>query len=435
MHTRESNPVSKFAKKYFDASLDLRVQAFHLLAFAGIAVSAGSALFMAATDGGLWHVALNLLAAGFAYSILRMAKHTGRYRLFRPLTVIAVFIVLFPLLYFTGNGYGGNMPMFFVLAIVFTALMLEGWARAILISAEFLLYTVCYLVEYRFTGPLAAFATEYDHMLSILVGLVSVGIMLFAVVTLYMRIYNNQQKQLEKANHALEELNRMKTEFLQDMSHEMQNPLTTITRCIGHAGSRLELPDGLGAARDVLNIAEDEALRLGRMVASMVNLAAMSGSAEGREKINFAEILSNCAEMFRLQLNNRGNALHVDIDPGLPPVYGIADSLKQVPINLLANAARHTGNGAVTLEASLESGFITVVVRDTGEGIPPELLPRVFERGVSSNKSPGYGLSICRTIVEAHGGEIQIESEQGKGTAVTFTIPAYGGQSEARRHE
>jgi len=201
----KNNLIFKFAKKYFDPSLDLRVQAFHLLAFAGIAVSAGSALFMAATDGGLWHVALNLLAAGFAYSILRIAKRTGRYRLFRPLAVIAVFIVLFPLLYFTGNGYGGNMPMFFVLAIVFTALMLEGWARAVLISAEFLLYTVCYLVEYRFTGPLAAFATEYDHMLSILVGLVSVGIMLFAVVTLYMRIYNNQQKQLEKANHALED--------------------------------------------------------------------------------------------------------------------------------------------------------------------------------------------------------------------------------------
>ena len=432
---QKNNLISKFIKTYFDAGLDLRVQAFHLLAFAGIAASAGSALFLAATRGGILHIALNLLASVFAFAILQITKRTGRYRLCFLLTVIAVFIVLFPFLYFTGNGYGGNMPMFFVLAIIFTALMLEGKARAVLIPGEFILYAACCLIEYRFTGSLAAYTTDFDRMVSTLAGLVSVGLLLVTVVALYIRIYDNRQKQLEKANRALEGLNHMKTEFLQDMSHEMQNPLTTVIRGIEFADSRLEKPDGGQAAHDALNIAQEEAMRLGRMVASMVKLAAMSGSAESREKIDFSEMLHNCAELFRLQLDNRENTLQVAIDPDLPDVYGVADRLKEVPINLLANAAKHTRNGTVTLEASYDSGFITVTIRDTGEGIPPELLPHVFERGVSSSKSPGYGLSICRTIVEAHGGEIEIESKEGRGTAATFTIPVYGGQSEVRKYE
>jgi signal transduction histidine kinase len=245
-------------------------------------------------------------------------------------------------------------------------------------------------------------------------------------------MYNVRNKELEKANHALEGISRMKTEFLQDMSHEMQNPLTTITRCIGHADSRLDKPDGKEAAQKVLKTAEDEALRLGRMVRSMVNLASMSGSAENREKIDFAKMLENCAEAIRYNIDSGGNKVRVDIEPGLPPVYGLADHLKQAAINLLVNAAKHTRNGEVTLTASHDNGFITVVVRDTGEGISPELLPRVFERGVSGQESSGYGLSICKTVIEAHGGTIDVESDFGKGTAVTFTIPVYGGQSESR---
>jgi signal transduction histidine kinase len=91
-----------------------------------------------------------------------------------------------------------------------------------------------------------------------------------------------------------------------------------------------------------------------------------------------------------------------------------------------------TQNGEILLEASFKNNYITVHVSDTGEGVPPEFLSRVFERGVSGKGGKGYGLAICKTIVEAHGGEIKIKSEQGKGTAVTFTIPVYGGQSEGR---
>ena len=171
------------------------------------------------------------------------------------------------------------------------------------------------------------------------------------------------------------------------------------------------------------------------MINGMVEMATMSGNAANRERADFAELLLNCYEAFRLQMERKNTMLRVNIPPGLPFVYAEAEQLMRVPVNLLSNAVNATQNGEIILEASAENNYITVNIGDNGEGISPEFLPHVFERGVSGKGGKGYGLSICKTIVEAHGGEISIESEPGGGTVVTFSIPVYGGQNEARNNE
>jgi signal transduction histidine kinase len=95
--------------------------------------------------------------------------------------------------------------------------------------------------------------------------------------------------------------------------------------------------------------------------------------------------------------------------------------------NILQNAGAHTKNGTVAISAKKQGNIITVEVRDTGEGILPELLPHVFERGVSTGGT-GVGLYLCKTVVESHGGKIWIESEPGSGTSVYYTLPVYEGQ-------
>jgi signal transduction histidine kinase len=108
-------------------------------------------------------------------------------------------------------------------------------------------------------------------------------------------------------------------------------------------------------------------------------------------------------------------------------IFGSADLLTQVLTNLLQNAGAHTENGTVTVRAKRDGGEITVTVKDTGTGIPPALLPRVFERGVSTGGT-GFGLYLCKTVVESHGGMVWIESNPGEGTAVYYTLPVYEGQ-------
>jgi signal transduction histidine kinase len=124
------------------------------------------------------------------------------------------------------------------------------------------------------------------------------------------------------------------------------------------------------------------------------------------------------------------NRLQIEIAKNLPHVYGQAEQIARVPQNLLENAADATKNGTISLNAFANGEYITVQISDTGEGISPEIFSRVFERGISGKGSKGYGLYMCKTIVEAHGGTIEIASAEGRGTAVTFTIPLYGGQSE-----
>jgi signal transduction histidine kinase len=92
----------------------------------------------------------------------------------------------------------------------------------------------------------------------------------------------------------------------------------------------------------------------------------------------------------------------------------------------LRNADKHTENGAVTIRAESSGGDITVTVSDTGAGIEPDLLPRIFERGVyGEGGESGFGLAICRDIITAYGGKIWIDSEPGKGTAAAFSLPRY----------
>jgi signal transduction histidine kinase len=102
--------------------------------------------------------------------------------------------------------------------------------------------------------------------------------------------------------------------------------------------------------------------------------------------------------------------------------------LLQVIYNIMGNASKHTQNGEITVSLNRAAGGLEAAIRDTGEGIAPEILPHVWERGVTSNGT-GYGLSICKAFVEdIHGGRIRIESEPGKGTAVIFTLPLHSGE-------
>ena len=235
-------------------------------------------------------------------------------------------------------------------------------------------------------------------------------------------------------NELLDKLNRTKTEFLQDMSHEMKAPLTVIATGIDFADREIHKESaGLERAAAALDNIREETQRLGRMVGGMVNLASMSEISENRKRIDFAALLRNSAETFRPALEQRNNRLSVEIAPGLPDVFVEHDQFARVMTNLLSNAADHTRDGQLILSADFDSAFITVRLSDTGDGIERPLLPKVFGRGVSGRGGTGYGLYICKTVVEAHGGTINIESEAGRGTAVTFTVPVYGGQEAGHR--
>ena len=115
----------------------------------------------------------------------------------------------------------------------------------------------------------------------------------------------------------------------------------------------------------------------------------------------------------------------MQIEKDCPYILANPDMLIQILFNLANNANRHTENDTVAIIICTKGDMVQFQVQDKGAGIPAHILDKIFERGVSGDGSTGLGLVICKEAVEIHGGTIEIESEQGRGATVTFTLPIY----------
>jgi len=255
---------------------------------------------------------------------------------------------------------------------------------------------------------------------------------------------NERQRSLEKENASLEALAQIKTAFLQDIKHEARNPLLAISLGVDYVKEYFEPKGNAEEAEKVLATVQNEALRLGRMINGMVELATTEGGETARQKVNFAEVIKSFAGSSKLLLDKNQNSLKIQIPDDSLFVYGESEQLGRVINNLIDNANDSAKGGTISIETSTESNYIIVRIRDNGSGIDSKLIPHVFERGISSKGSDGYGLSMCKTIVEAHGGNIRIASGNHQadagsenvitipkaidGTEVIFTIPIYSGQ-------
>lgn len=422
------NLLTRFRHTYLDPALDLRVRLFNVLAAGGTIISFLMGIFSAINNSGAFIVAVNLAAGVLSFGLLTYSRRSGRYQTCYTITIAVIFIGLFPVLFFGSGGYHSGMSAFFVFAVVFTVFMLEGKKAIFFSVAELALYIAICVIAYLYPDTVRPFETERELLTDIIIAFTVVSAVLGVCMFLHFRLYNEQQRKLDEQNDLLTKANSAKTEFLANASHEMRTPLTVISVNVQTVMGILEDMDGAlqdPDAEKLLQNAQGEIMCLARMVGGMLTLASMSENTDKRA-IDFSSLLQSGAEMLRLNLQKRGNALEMQIEPGLR-VFGSADLLAQAVSNLLQNAGRHTENGLILLTTAISGGTITVAVRDSGTGIAAELLPRVFQRGVSDGGT-GFGLYLCKTVVESHGGRIWIESEPGKGTAAFFTVPIYEGQ-------
>ena len=226
----------------------------------------------------------------------------------------------------------------------------------------------------------------------------------------------------------LEETERLRTEFLGLVSHELRSPLTSIK---GSADTLLEEWDALdpAEAREFFRLIAEQAGHMRGLIADLLDAGRMdSGTLSvSPEPTAVADLVERARSTFLTGEAPRGVA--VDLADGLPLVMADRRRIVQVLNNLLANAARHTAAGSVIRVAAAADGQeVAVSVADDGDGVPAEALPQLFRKhagGGSGTASHGLGLAISKGLVEAHGGRIRAESEgPGQGTTVTFTLPA-----------
>ena len=242
-------------------------------------------------------------------------------------------------------------------------------------------------------------------------------------------VAQKRERELLADNEILDRLNRMKNEFFQNMSHNLKTPLTVISTDIANVTSQFKYEIDEEDCLESLGNAQAEIMRMARMIDGAMKHAAMQETQHDMEPLDMAALLRDGAETYRALLERHGNALTLAVPDKLPRILGNADTLLHVLSNLLSNANRYTRNGEISIRAETENHTVSVTVQDNGEGVKPELLPDIWERGVSDGGT-GLGLPICKSAIEDHNGEITIKSEPGRGTAITFTLPIIGEETD-----
>ncbi|MGH9871355.1 MAG: ATP-binding protein [Pyrinomonadaceae bacterium] len=235
---------------------------------------------------------------------------------------------------------------------------------------------------------------------------------------------------LEDITH-LREIDRLKSEFIATASHELRTPLTSV-----QMGVHLLLEGAVGELTEkqteVLAACRQDCERLDKLMRDLLDLSKLEAgeSQPELEAVRARDLINNVVEVLRPQVEAKGLQLRVDVPVQLLSVLADRTQVERVISNLVINAIRYTGQGEIKIGAELRGHQVAVSVSDTGNGIPPEYLPHIFDKFVQVPDAPtggaGLGLAISKTIVEAHGGQISVQSELGRGTTFTFTLPVKG---------
>jgi signal transduction histidine kinase len=290
------------------------------------------------------------------------------------------------------------------------------------------LLAVPLLLEQKIMGALAIYHRETGSFAPEVVNLLQSFATQSALAIQNVRLF----REIEDKSRQIEAANRHKSEFLANMSHELRTPLNAI---IGFSEVLQERM--FGELNEKQAEYTDDILSSGRHMLSLINeILDLSKVEAGRMELELAKFdlplaMDNARTFVRERAAKRGIALEVSIDERLGDFVGDERKIKQILLNLLSNAVKFTPEGGrMGINAKQTDGAVEISVSDTGIGIAPEDQAKIFEefRQVGSDdaykkEGTGLGLTLAKKFVELHGGRIWVESEIGKGSTFSFTLP------------
>ncbi|MFF9087817.1 SpoIIE family protein phosphatase [Streptomyces sp. NPDC014991] len=317
---------------------------------------------------------------------------------------------------------GGESAVMDLVGAPFTALPVEPWpeppVRALAVpllqqgSAPYG-FLVAGLNRFR---PLDA---GYRGFVELVAGHIAAGIS-------SARSYQAQQRRAEE----LAELDRAKTTFFSNISHEFRTPLTLIMGPVEELRARFD--GGDPRVRDELEAVHRNGLRLGKLVNSLLDFSRIEAGRmqASYEPVDLSAVTAELASVFRSAVDKAGLGFDVDCPALDDPVHIDRGMWEKVVLNLISNALKFTFEGSIRVSVRTEDGHAVVTVADTGIGVPAEEMPRLFERfhrietaRSRSNEGSGIGLALVKELVSLHGGTITADSTPGRGTRFTVRLP------------
>lgn len=424
--------ITDIRTKLFGHTLDFRIRLFNILALGGVIVSLFTVLISITME--MWQTAaVAAFLVVLSISLILFTQKTGKYRIAYHVTIVTIFMIFIPMMFFTSGGHRSGMPTVFLFAVLFTVLMLDGKNGIFISFLEIAEYAAVFVFAYLHPEYVTHFDSEVQVLIDVIFANTCVSLICGVVLYFHLKEYDRQREQLRIQNEKLTRYDASRLTFLTTVSHEIKNPLNAINL---HAHDTIEMMDEAQIDTQEIKknqqIIENMVRRIDRILMDLKDTVAIE---QGRlslslAPLNLEELLVEISETYFGKNNTSGNKLVLDLEHNLPLIEADYARLTQVVTNLLSNAIQHTKNGVITISLYKKGNEQIAVVSDNGEGMSEDLKKDVFHRYVSSGEEywrHGIGLYVCNQIIEAHGGRIWLESRLNQGTSVAFTLPDKSG--------
>ena len=237
--------------------------------------------------------------------------------------------------------------------------------------------------------------------------------------------------ELDTAIQTIEQLTRLKSRFLTNVTHELRTPLNGIINYIGFV-----IDDYIGLLNseqnDYLHRALEGAEKLEQIINNILDMSKIEAGQMtlNLQPTNVAAVVAKTTPLIEEMIKDKPVRLITDIRPDLPNLYCDQLRLRQIILNMLSNAAKFTEFGSIYLSAYLDNGNVIVQVTDTGAGIDEKILPTIFQQFISTRLTdatrhvgPGLSMPITKSLVELHGGQLDVDSKPDQGTTFTVILP------------
>jgi signal transduction histidine kinase len=365
-------------------------------------------------------------------------RSSGRFASFQ----VAVDLLALTVLMHLGGGIENPFVSYYLFHTIIAAILLPWWK--VVLQVLFASSCMAGLAVAELTGalphrhiggllPIELYADWKFVMVAIFALITTLSVAAFLAASIAQRL-RERDEELQLANAELAEQDRIKSQYVMQIAHDLAGPAGMITSCLKVVTEGLAGPVSEGAL-DMVQRAEQRSEYVGHLVRDLLSLSRIKAAKRlPKAAVDLAEAISQVFEDLQPRATRKSVTLDRDLPEGLPAVYGNAVALRELLENLLTNAVKYTLlEGHVRVSAWNSGGEVVVSVNDDGVGIPSEALPHVFEEFYRADnvkaeavEGTGLGLAIVRQILKAHGGRIWVDSVEGKGATFSFALPAVG---------